>query len=100
MKPAARKKNRLTLGEAIDAFIKKFNLQEGIHEVKVQNNWELWMGKTIAKYTRELRLKNKILFVKVDSAPLRQELLYMKDSIVRRVNEECKEEVICEVIIQ
>ena len=100
MRQPVRKKNRVTLGEAIEAFLHQFKLNEGVHEVRIQNNWELWMGKTIARYTREISVRKKTLFIRVESSPLKQELLFMRENIIKRVNDECKEEVIREVVIQ
>ena len=99
MRQPVRKKNRVTLGEAIETFLLQFKLKEGVHEVLIQNNWEVWMGKTIARYTREISVRKKTLFIRVESSALKQELSFMRESIIKRVNEECKEQVICEVVI-
>jgi predicted nucleic acid-binding Zn ribbon protein len=62
--------------------------------------WEEVMGKTIAKYTENIKVINKTLFVTTNVAPLKQELIYQKEKIKLRVNEALGEKVIDEIVIQ
>ena len=58
------------------------------------------MGKMIAKYTRQISIYDKKLFLQIDSAPLKQELFYSREKIIKMMNEEAGEEVIKEVVIR
>ena len=58
------------------------------------------MGKTIAKYTDNIKIINKTLFITTNVAPLKQELSYQKEKIKLRVNEALGNNDIQEVIIQ
>ena len=42
------------------------------------------------KHTHGLYIRNRILFVKVDSAALRQELSFSRSKIVKALNDEAK----------
>ena len=58
------------------------------------------MGKTVARYTDKIRIHGQTLYIDTAIAPLRQELLYQKDAILKRVNEALGEIVVKEVVIK
>ena len=68
--------------------------------MQIEEVWEKVMGKTIARYTENIRVINKTLFITTNVAPLKQELGYQKEKIKLRVNEALGEKVIDEVVIQ
>lgn len=90
----------LSLGEALQQFLKKSRLKTGIQAVQIEEVWEDIMGKTVAKYTDKLQIIGATLFVTTTVAPLKNELLYQKDKIIARVNEALGEKVIKEVVIK
>ena len=93
------KKNELNLGDAIDKFLGDASLRTSYNENYIMNNWESLMGKTIARFTSKLKIKDKKIYVTIESAPLRQELTFSKEKIRSILNQNFKETVIEEVII-
>jgi len=91
--------NQQTLKESISKMLRAYKLKDKLDEVKIIDKWEELMGKTIAKYTGKVYIRNKRLYIQLTSAPLKQELSYMKDKIIAILNEEIGEQVINEVII-
>ena len=77
-----------------------YQLREKFSQAQVQSNWAKIMGKAIAKYTTDVYVKNKVLHLYISSAPLKNELLIMKEKVVERVNEALDREVIKDVIIR
>ncbi len=69
-------------------------------EVRIQENWEQMMGKTIARYTENIQLFDAKLIITTNVAPLKQELNYAKDKIIKLVNEMLGEPAVREVIIK
>lgn len=69
-------------------------------EVRIQDNWEQLMGKTIARYTQSIQLIDNKLIVTTTVAPLKQELTYSKDKIIKLVNEMLGESIVREVMIR
>jgi predicted nucleic acid-binding Zn ribbon protein len=69
-------------------------------EVRIQENWEQMMGKTISRYTENIQLIDGKLMITTTVAPLKQELNYSKDKIIKLVNEMLGEKVVREVIIR
>lgn len=92
--------SEMTIGQAIQAFLKKSRLKSGIQALQIEQVWEKLMGKTIARYTESIQIVNSTLFIRTNVGPLKQELMYQKEKIVERVNEALGEKVIKEVVIQ
>ena len=66
----------------------------------MRQEWETIVGKTIAKYTRNINLYNKILTIYTDVAPLKQELLLGKEQLKNRINEYFEETIIADIVIK
>ncbi len=94
-----RHKNNVTLQEALTEMVKTLKLKSGIDEVRIQELWSQLMGAPISKYTKQISFKSGKLYVKVESAPLKQELSFSKEKIKELFNKELGEELIREVII-
>jgi len=74
-------------------------LKPKLDQLKVKSIWENMMGPSINKYTREVSLRKGKLMVQIDSAPLKQELSFGKEKIIKMMNEEIGEVVVKEVVI-
>ncbi|NNC94186.1 MAG: DUF721 domain-containing protein [Chitinophagales bacterium] len=93
------RKNELNLGDAIDKFLDDYRLRNKYDENYILSNWETLMGKTIARHTKSLRIKDKKIYISIEYAALRQELSFSKEKILSILNQNFKEPVIKEVII-
>lgn len=89
-----------SIGDAIKLYLAKSRLKGAMQAYQIEEIWEKVMGKTIAKYTENLKVINKTLFITTNVAPLKQELLYQKEKIKLRINEALGEKVIDEIVIQ
>ena len=94
------KHNEHSLKEVIDKLLKVYKLDEKLAERKLIASWESVMGVMIAKHTKDLYIKHKQLFVTLDSAALRNELLLARTKIVKMLNDEVGTEVINDVILK
>ena len=90
----------LSIGEALQQFLKKSRLKSGMQAMQIEEVWETIMGKTVAKYTDKLQIIGTTLFVTTTVAPLKNELLYQKEKIIERVNEALGENLIKEVVVR
>jgi predicted nucleic acid-binding Zn ribbon protein len=88
------------IGDALKGFLRKSQLKNGVRAVQITEIWEQLMGKTIAKYTNNIKIINNKLYITTTVGPLKNELLYQKKQIIERVNEAFGENVVSEVIIQ
>lgn len=76
------------LKEAIEAMLKSYKLQGKFDETRLIGSWETLMGKPIARRTEKLFIKDHVLFVKLNSAPLRQELTIAKTKVLEILHRE------------
>jgi predicted nucleic acid-binding Zn ribbon protein len=88
------------INDAIRQFLNQSRIKGDIQALQIQELWEKIMGPTIARYTDNLKIINKTLFITTNVAPLKQELLYQKEKIKLRVNEALGEKLIDDVVIQ
>ena len=82
--------------EQIGKLIRTFLRQEQ----RLINSWAEILGPTIASYTRELYIRNQILYVHLTSAALRQELMMGRDLLVRNLNRHVGAQVITNIIFR
>jgi predicted nucleic acid-binding Zn ribbon protein len=94
------KGNEFTLKEAIDQLLQTYKLDGKLNEVKLMNSWEQIMGPAIQKYTRNLYINSRVLYVELSSAPLREELSYGRSKIVKMLNEAVGASVIDDVVLR
>ena len=92
--------NDQSLGGAIKEFLQAYRLEDKFNQTKLIHSWEKVVGKMVAKHTKDLHIRNKVLFVKIDSPALRNELSYARESIVKSLNEEVKAVVIDDVVFK
>jgi len=56
------------------------------HE-QIKQSWEEIMGAPIARRTSKLFVKNRKLFIELNSAPLKNELIISKSKVIARIHE-------------
>lgn len=89
-----------SMQDALKQFLSQSRLKGDMQALQIEEIWEKLMGKTISKYTESIKIIHHTLFITTTVAPLKQELLYQKENIIRRVNEALGEKVIKEVVIK
>jgi len=93
-----RKKRTKGLGESIDNFFKKNRLQGQFTEASIQSGWKEIAGVLVANHTKSIQLKYNKIILKVDSAPLRNELLMQKKVLIKNINDYLKEDLVKEIV--
>jgi len=88
----------ISLKEALDRLVNAYKLKPKLNEAKLTERWEHIVGKMIEKHTRNLYLKNSKLYIKLDSAVIKQELMYQRTSIIDKVNAELGGKYVDEII--
>ena len=92
------KQSEITLKDAIEKLLRTYKLKNKVQEAHITEAWGNIMGRVIERHTLDSYIKNKNLYVKLDSAVVRQELLYARTKIIDKVNEELGEKAIEEII--
>ena len=87
------------LGDLIKEFYEQHRGSDYLDEVKLINSWSMVVGPFIASHTIDLSIKNHVLFVRVDSDALRNELNYSKSLLLKNLNEIVGKEIISEIVL-
>ncbi|MND06155.1 hypothetical protein D3C83_273690 [compost metagenome] len=61
--------------------------------------WEGMVGKSIAKRTRRIYIRDKVLFVELQSPSLKHDLSYSKSQILEKLSKEFGDGVVKEIIL-
>jgi predicted nucleic acid-binding Zn ribbon protein len=86
--------------EVLDAMYQKYRMTQKMNEVKLVNAWEKITGPLISKHTTEIKLANKTLYVKFDSAPLKNEMMYRRFDLIEAINKELAMIVVEKIFIK
>ncbi len=85
------------LGDLLMQFLRSEGLETPLLEHRIINAWPAVMGDTISRYTTDIYIKNSILWVKLKSPALKQNLLMMHGDITRKLNAYVQSQVITDV---
>lgn len=92
-----RTSNEAPLSEVIDKLLRAYRLDGKMKELDIIDAWPEMMGTAVAHRTKEISIRNKILYLTMDSSVMRDELSYGKQVIIQRINEKAGFEMIRDV---
>jgi hypothetical protein len=87
-----------SLKEAIQVLFKGNRIDHKLSELKAIAAWEKLMGPTISKYTLDISIRNRKLYLKISSPALINELRFGKNNIIQLLNTEAGIVVIDDVV--
>ncbi len=93
-----RKKDAAPLESAFKELLKAYRLEDKYQEKSLIHQWPELVGKTIASRTTSLFIKEKKLFVKVKSGPVKKELQMNKQKVLDLITEKYGEELIIDLV--
>ena len=89
-----------SIGEALNLLMQRSGWKPKVNELRLREEWEAIVGKTISKYTRNMLLQGTKLTIYSDVAALKQELYFGKEQLIARINEYFAETVVTEIIVK
>jgi predicted nucleic acid-binding Zn ribbon protein len=93
-------KKERNIKDVINSMYDKYRMTQKITEMKLVSAWADISGPLISKHTTEIKLVNKTLYLKFDSAPLKNEMMYRRTSIIEAVNRELGPGVVEKIFIK
>lgn len=88
------------IGAVLQEYLKELQIDQKLKEVRLIGSWESVMGRTVARYTKSIALKNRVLFVKMTSSIARNELVMMRQGIIEAMNKNAGEKMIDDIVIR
>ena len=95
-----KRNNDEPIGKLIQQFLRQESLESPLNEQRLLDAWPQILGPAIASYTKELYIRNQILYVHLTSAALRQELMMGRELLVRNLNQKVGATVITNIIFR
>ncbi len=87
------------IGTAIQQMLKEFHIKAKFDEANVVASWERLVGKPIAKHTKKVYVRNKVVFVELDSPSLKHNLNMHKSHILSILKKEFGDDAVAEIIL-
>lgn len=94
-----KRKNTEHIRSVIKTFLKENpEVQERIAEVNLLEKWSELLGASIARYTENLYIRNRTLYVRLSSSILKNELSMSRERLVKSLNDSVGKEVIDSIV--
>ena len=87
------------MGQAIRELLNSYRLTTKFDEASLIGSWERLAGKPIAKRTKKLYIRNKVLFVELDSASMKHDFSLHKAQVLDLFKKEFGAGVIADIIV-
>jgi hypothetical protein len=89
-----------TIKDILKDIVSQKSLKKGVENVRICNAWGEVMGENIIQYTGDIHFAYNNLYVSLSSAPLKMELTYKLETIVKRLNSHLGSVVIKKIILR
>ncbi|MCX2433001.1 MULTISPECIES: DUF721 domain-containing protein [unclassified Pedobacter] len=93
-----RKPNDVTMKDAISKMLDVYRLRRKFDETSILAIWPEIMGTAIANRTTQIYIKDKKLFIRIESSVIKNELVMVRQGIIQKLNEHAGSVVINEMI--
>lgn len=94
-----KRTNTQTLKEALNLFLEENSiLTDKLAETRLINSWGKILGTSTERYTTNIYIHKKVLYVHLSSSVLKNELMMCREKLISRLNEEAGKEVITDIV--
>ena len=93
-----RKFEAQKLSEVLNEISNQKPIAKGLKELKINELWKQMMGKNITAYTDRVKLEKAVLYVKIKSSTLKEELRFGETKIMKLLNQKMKSEDIKQIV--
>lgn len=90
--------NDKTLKEAMEQWLKVYRLKGKFDETNAVASWQEVVGAPVANRTKEIFIKDKKMFVRIESSVIKNQLVMMRSQIIESLNQRAGSVVVTEII--
>ncbi len=94
-----KRNNDKSLKEAIEQMLNVYKLRRKFDETSLIVAWPEMMGTSVANRTKQLYIRDKKLFIRLESSVLKNELVMIRSQIIDKMNERAGSKVIEEIVL-
>ncbi len=95
-----RRSNTQSLSEVLQDYVREMRMERKLKEVNALHYWEELLGKTISNYTGNIYISQKVLYVKINSPVVKNELIMMREEICRKMNEMAGGDIVEKIVFR
>lgn len=95
-----RRTKTMLMGDLLEEFFKRPYVAAKVAEGKLPDTWRDIVGEEAARHTVELRLENRVLYVRLRSSVLRSELLYQREALRDEINRRSGVRLVSSVVVR
>ncbi|MGL4411028.1 MAG: DUF721 domain-containing protein [Bacteroidales bacterium] len=95
-----KRRNFQPIGAVISEFLKDSNIDVRLNETKALQAWKDILGPSVERCTRELYVRNGVLYAHLTSAVLRHELQMSRSNLISRINQHLGIEIIKDIVFR
>ena len=88
------------MDELVEAVLKQMGLYQKFKEREVCNVWSEVVGQMIASRTKEVSITDGRLFVVFTSAVVKNEIMMVKEGLIKALNDRLGEQIVKDIIIK
>ena len=88
-----------SVGQAVRQLLSSYNLEAKFDETNIMASWERLVGKPIARRTKKVFIRNKVLFAEFDSPSMKQDFSLHKAEVLALFHKEFGNGVITEIVV-
>ncbi len=92
------KNNEKKINQVFYELLRAYGISRKYDEHRLKGEWETVVGKTISQQTLSLSIDKEILYVRLNSPSLRQELGYSRSTLIESLNNAVGKELISEIV--
>lgn len=93
-----RNKHTTTVKDAMSAMLKSYNLDVKFDQTNLIATWEKIMGKAVANRTSKIFIKDNVMIITMNSAPLKHELNNSKSKVLALFEKEFGRAIVKDVM--
>ncbi len=87
------------IGQAIQELLREYHIKSKFDEANVVASWERLVGKPIAKRTKKVFVRNKVVFVELESPSMKHDLQLHKNQILEIFRKEFGTDAIGDIVL-
>ncbi|MDO4461899.1 MAG: DUF721 domain-containing protein [Bacteroidia bacterium] len=99
-KPGKRIGSAQKMSDIVLAIMSENNMGRQMLEHRAIDLWKIVTGPTVLRATRNIYIKNGVMFVELNSSVIRNELIYSKRKVLENINNAVGQDVIQDIVFR
>lgn len=88
-----------SINMVLNMFLRQSGLDVKFKEMEIVDAWKDVIGISVANRTEKIYINNGKLYVKINSSIVKDQLIMMKEGIVKALNDRVNENIVKDIII-